>query len=154
MSERFLYSVEREYAHPVSRMWSAWTNAAELEHWYSPTALSVVPGSATSETQVGGRWAIAVDVPMNDMVAYFWGRYSVVEPEAQLVHSLSYSQDEAEFIARDDNAPAHRIVIDFESRGDRSWVRFAQYGEMPDEQAELSRQGMDSYFDSLENYLG
>lgn len=154
MSERLLYSVEREYAHPVARLWSAWTNAAELEQWYSPTVLSVVPGSAVSDTSVGGRWAIAVDVPMNDMVAYFWGRYSAVQPNVQLVHSLSYSQDEVEFIARDDNAPAHRIVIDFEDRGERSWMRFTQFGEMPDEQAEASRQGMESYLDSLEGYLG
>jgi uncharacterized protein YndB with AHSA1/START domain len=86
--------------------------------------------------------------------AYFWGRYSEVVPNVRLVHSLSYSQDEAEFIFADDNAPAHRIVIDFEKRGKKSWVRFTQFGEMPDEQAEASRDGMNSYLDNLELYLG
>jgi uncharacterized protein YndB with AHSA1/START domain len=148
-----LYFVEREFAAPVQRLWRAWTDASELEDWYSPTVLSVVPGSAMSEARVGGRWAIAVDVPMNDMVAYFWGRYSDVSPMSRLEHSLSYSQDEAEFIARDDDAPFHTIVIDVAETGHGTSVRFSQFGEMPTEQAEASREGMESYFDSLEAYL-
>jgi uncharacterized protein YndB with AHSA1/START domain len=31
MTLPFLYSVEREFAVPVERLWSAWTDAAELE---------------------------------------------------------------------------------------------------------------------------
>lgn len=148
-----LYFVEREFRHDVPRVWRAWTSADELEEWYSPTVLSVVPGSAVSEARVGGRWAIAVDVPMNDMVAYFWGRYSDVVPMTRLEHTLSYSQDESEFIARDDDAPFHTIVIEFAETGNGTRVRFSQFGEMPAEQAEASREGMESYFDSLEAYL-
>ncbi|MFM2412484.1 MAG: hypothetical protein RLZZ587_817 [Actinomycetota bacterium] len=154
MTERELYFVEREFAAPVDRLWRAWTTASELEHWYHPTVLSVVPGSVTSEPAVGGRWAVAVDVPMNDMVAYFWGRYRVVDDGVRIEHTLSYSQDEREFIARDDNAPFHRIVIDFTPTDLGVTVRFTQFGEMPDEQAEASRMGMESYFDSLEAFLG
>ncbi|MFM2412271.1 MAG: hypothetical protein RLZZ587_604 [Actinomycetota bacterium] len=153
MTERELYFVEREFAAPVDRMWRAWTTASELEQWYHPTVLSVVPGSATSEPVVGGRWAVAVDVPMNDMVAYFWGRYRIVDDLVRIEHTLSYSQDELEFIARDDDAPFHRIVIDFTPTDLGVVVRFTQFGEMPDEQAEASRMGMESYFDSLESHL-
>jgi hypothetical protein len=32
-------------------------------------------------------------------------------------------------------------------------VRFSQFGEMEQEQAEASREGMESYFDNLNNYL-
>ena len=153
MTERLLYSVEREYATDMATMWNAWTNAAELEAWYHPTILDGVPGTFTSETKVGGLWTAAIDVPMNDFVAYFWGRYSAVEPNQRLVHSLSYSQDPAEFAERDPNAPAHRIEIDFEQRPAGVWVRFTQFGEMPDEQAEASKEGMESYFDSLGYHL-
>lgn len=154
MTERELYFVEREFAVGVDRMWSAWTTASELEQWYHPTVLSVVPGTVTSEPIVGGRWAVAVDVPMNDMVAYFWGRYRVVDRNVRIEHTLSYSQDELEFIARDDDAPFHRIVIDITPTDLGVAVRFTQFGEMPDEQAEASRMGMESYFDSLEAFLG
>jgi len=34
-----------------------------------------------------------------------------------------------------------------------TWVRFAQYGEMPADQATMAQAGMESYFDSLGAYL-
>lgn len=153
MIERELYFVEREFAAPIDVVWQAWTRAEELEEWYHPTALDVVPGSVTSEPVVGGRWAVAVDVPMHGFVAYFWGRYlDVVEP-SRIEHTLCYSQEEAEFIARDDEAPSHRIVIEFTDNELSTVVRFTQIGDMPGEQADASRLGMESYFDSLEAFL-
>jgi uncharacterized protein YndB with AHSA1/START domain len=153
MADKELYFVEREYAVAIEKLWSAWTSTEKLEQWYSPTDISVVPGSVVTENKVGGRWAVAVDVSAHGFNAYFWGRYSEVEPNKKLVHTLCYSQDETEFLARDDNAPAHTIVIDFEDRDGKSWCKFTQFGEMPEEQAELSRQGMLSYFDNLEKFL-
>lgn len=153
MNSTELYFVEREYDASIDQLWNAWTSAEALERWYSPTELSVVPGSVVTENQVGGRWAVAVDVSAHGFNAYFWGRYSQFETEKKLVHTLCYSQDEKEFLARDDNAPAHIIVIDFEERDRKSWCKFTQFGEMPAEQAEMSRQGMLSYFDNLEKFL-
>jgi uncharacterized protein YndB with AHSA1/START domain len=148
------YSVERTYPVDVDRMWSAWTHAAELEQWYAPTDLSVVPGSVVSDAVIGGRWAVAVDATAYGHIAYFWGRYDDVSPGSRLIHSLSYSQDEADFVAHDDDAPYHDIVIDMESRDGGTWVRFAQYGDMPAEQAAMAQAGMESYFDSLGQHLG
>lgn len=153
MEHNELYFVEREYKVGLDELWDAWSSEAALEQWYSPTDLSVVPGSVVSENHVGGRWAVGVDVTAHGFNAYFWGRYSEFEPKKKMAHTLSYSQDEAEFIARDDNAPAHIIVIDFAEREHGSWVRFTQFGEMPAEQIELTRQGTSSYFDNLEKFL-
>lgn len=152
MSE-FLYSVEREFSAPIDAMWHAWTDAASLEQWYCPTVLSVVPGSAVSQPTVGGWWTVAVDVPDNGFVAYFFGTYSDVTANSRLVHTLYYTQDEAEFIARDLSGEHHRIEIDFESRGDVTWARFAQFGELPEGEAEQAQAGMESYFDNLELFL-
>ncbi len=148
------YSVERAFPVDVDRMWRAWTDADALEQWYAPTDLHVVPGSVVSEAVEGGRWAVAVDASAYGHIAYFWGRYTEIVPGARLVHGLSYSQDEADFLARDDDAPRHDIVIDMEGRDGGTWVRFAQYGEMPAEQAAMAQAGMESYFDSLALHLG
>jgi len=153
MTMKFLYSVEREYPVPVQRTWQAWTNASELEKWYSPVFLKVIPGSATSEAVVGGRWAIAVDVSENGFNAYFWGKYSQVDTNLKLIHDLNYSQDELEFALREPSPEAHRIEIDFTKTAGGTLVRFSQFGEMEKEQAEASREGMESYFDNLSNYL-
>lgn len=149
----FLYSVEREYEVDLDRMWRAWTDAAELEQWHFPTELAAVPGVTVSDAEAGGRWKVAVDVAEHGFNAYFWGRYTDVETGRRLAHTLCYSQDRAEFDAADDNAPHHDIVVDFEERGGRVWVRFTQYGEMAAEQVPRTQAGMESYFDSLGAYL-
>jgi uncharacterized protein YndB with AHSA1/START domain len=118
MEQRFLYSVAREFAHPVARLWGAWTSADELQTWYHPTDLLNVPGSAQSQAHDGGVWKIAVDV-----------------------------------LAADLTAPSHRVVVDFEDRGESTVVTFAQFGEMPEEQIPQTQAGMESYFDSLEAHL-
>ena len=148
-----LYFVERTFKFPVERLWSAWTKSAELEKWYCPIFLKVIPGSATSEPVVGGRWAIAVDVSENGFNAYFWGTYSEVNLHQKLVHDLNYSQDELEFALREPAAEAHRIEVDFSNTDAGTVVRFSQFGEMEQEQAEASREGMESYFDNLNSYL-
>ena len=147
------YSVERVYPIDVERMWRAWTDASELEQWYAPTDLHVVPGSVVSEAVEGGRWAVAVDASAYGHIAYFWGLFTEVVPQSRLVHGLAYSQEEADFLARDDEAPHHDIVIDMEPRDGGTWVRFAQYGEMPADQAAMAQAGMESYFDSLAAHL-
>ena len=152
MSE-FLYSVEREFDATVDQMWHAWTDAAALEQWYSPTMLSVLPGSVVSEPVVGGWWSVGVDVPDNGFVAYFYGQYSEVVDGSRLVHTLYYTQDADAFAARDLTVEHHIIEIDIESRGDKSWARFAQFGELPEGQAEQAQAGMESYFDNLELFL-
>ena len=148
-----LYFVERTFKYPVERLWSAWTQSHELEKWYSPVFLRVIPGSATSEAEVGGTWAIAVDVSENGFNAYFWGTYSEVNLHKKLVHDLNYSQDELEFALREPGQDAHRIEIDFSITEAGTLVRFSQFGEMEQEQAEASREGMESNFDNLNNYL-
>jgi uncharacterized protein YndB with AHSA1/START domain len=148
-----LYFVERTFPFPAERLWRTWTDASELEKWYSPVFLKVIPGSATSEAVVGGTWAIAVDVSENGFNAYFWGKYSQVETNLKLVHDLNYSQDELEFALREPSSEVHRIEIDFTKTDGGTVVRFSQFGEMEQEQADASREGMESYFDNLSNYL-
>jgi len=148
-----LYFVEREFQAPVERLWGAWTNATELESWYCPTYLSVIPGSVTSQPQVGGIWAIGVDVSDNGFNAYFWGTYRQVLENHKLVHDMNYSQDKLDFDLRKPGQYAHRIEIDFTDLENSCQVRFSQFGVMDQEQAEASKEGMESYFDNLEIHL-
>ena len=148
-----LYTVEREFVVPVERLWRAWTDPAELEQWYSPVDLSVVPGSVASDPVPGGEWAVGVDVPEHGFVAWFHGRYTEVDAPRRFVHTLHYTQDRAEFDARDESAGHHLVSVDLESRGSGSWARWSQVGEMPAEQVAATKAGMESYFDSLGAHL-
>jgi uncharacterized protein YndB with AHSA1/START domain len=148
-----LYSVEREYPVAVMALWDAWMDADALQSWYSPTDLKVVPGSVVSENVVGGWWTVAVDVSQFGFNAYFFGTYSELLENKRIVHSMNYTQDAAEFAARVITPDAHTIQIDFEDRGVSSWVSFTQFGELPADQAEGAKAGMESYFDNLGIYL-
>jgi len=148
-----LYFVEREYPVELATLWNAWVEADQLQQWYSPEVLETVPNTASSNAVVGGDWAIGVDVSVNGFNAYFWGKYTTVEFQKKLVHTMFYSQDELEFNLRGDDQPYHVIEIDFETRGYNSWVRFTQFGSMDPEQGEATKDGMESYFNNLGKYL-
>jgi len=148
-----LYSVEREYSHSIDRLWHAWTDATALEAWYHAVGFANVPGSVVSEAEVGGWWTVAVDVPEHGFAACFYGRYTRIEPMTALEHTMHYTQSTREFAARDLTGPHHDVVVDFESRGESAWVRFSQFGELPEGQAEQAQTGMESYFDSLGAFL-
>jgi uncharacterized protein YndB with AHSA1/START domain len=148
-----LYFVEREYPVGLQQLWNAWADPAALEVWYSPTDLKVVPGSVVSEVKQDGLWTVAVDVSQYGFNAYFFGRYTEVEPLRKLTHTLHYTQSAEEFNLRDETTEHHVIEIDFEARGENSWVRFSQFGEMPAEEALQAKAGMESYFDNLGKYL-
>jgi uncharacterized protein YndB with AHSA1/START domain len=153
MTQAFLYSVEREYPVSIGDLWSAWTDPKKLEAWYFPTALKSVPGATESELRVGGLWACGVDVAEFGFVAYFYGKYTKIEHEKLIEHTLHYTQSKEEFQTKDFETESHLIVLDFEDRGESSWVKFSQYGELPEGQAAQAQAGMESYLDSLSNFL-
>ena len=153
MTQAFLYSVEREYPVSIRDLWSAWTDPVKLEAWYFPTALKSVPGATKSELTLGGLWACGVDVAEFGFVAYFYGKYTKIEQEKQIEHTLHYTQSKEEFEAKDFETESHLILLDFEDRGESSWVKFSQYGELPEGQAAQAQAGMESYLDSLSNFF-
>lgn len=152
MTLPFLYSVEREYNTSIENLWNAWVDPAALQVWYCPTDLSVLPGAVENVAEVGGIWTAAVDVPAYSFVAYFYGVYTDVKHHQLLAHTMCYTQDAADFAARVE-APHHDVVIEFEARGDKSWVKFSQFGQLPDGEAPRAQAGMESYLDNLGKFL-
>ena len=153
MELNFLYSVEREFDASMDSVWNAWIDAESLEAWYHPTELKNVPGSVVSDFEIGGLWTVAVDVPQNNFVAYFYGRYTAIKLNEKIEHSMFYVESAEEFEARDESRPFHEVIVDFEVRGDKTWVRFSQFGELPEGHAPRAQAGMESYFDSLAAFL-
>jgi uncharacterized protein YndB with AHSA1/START domain len=149
----FLYAVEREVEVSIETLWQAFTDTDALQAWYHPTMLNSVAGATISEAQVDGRWQVAIEVPMDGSVHCFYGRYTHVEPMKYLEHTMHYTVNVVEFKARDESTEFHIVKIEFEDRGDKSFVRWSQYGELPEDQIDMTRAGMSNYLDSLEQYL-
>jgi uncharacterized protein YndB with AHSA1/START domain len=153
MNHDFLYSVEREVEFPIATLWQAFTETHALQAWYHPTMLNSVAGATLSNARVGGEWQVAIEVPMDGSVHCFYGRYTSVEPMKHLEHTMHYTVNLDEFKARDESTEFHIVKIEFEDRGEKSYVRWAQYGELPEDQIEMTQAGMNNYLDSLEQYL-
>lgn len=147
------YFVEREYAYPIEKLWQAWTQATALQAWYHGVDHRCVPNSVTEDAAVGAIWSVGIDVPQYNIQVFFYGTYLTVTPQTQLVHTMHYTESAADFAVKDMTTPAHRVVIDFEQRHGGTWVRFSQFGDLPAEQIPLATAGMQSYFDSLQQYL-
>jgi len=153
MSEQPAYSVEREFDIPVDILWAAWTDPIALEAWYHGVGHATVPGSVNSDPQVGGLWSVGIQVPEFDLVAYFYGQYTAVVENARIEHTLHYTESAAEFELLDFGTDSHRVLIEFESRDFRSWVKYSQFGDMPGSNAIEAQAGIESYLDSLESFL-
>lgn len=153
MTLSLLYSVQREFNVSIDKLWHAWTDSSALESWHHPVGMSCVPGATQSELKIGGLWSYAVQVPGRESISYFFGKYSLVQENLRFEHSMHYTESKDAFEDKDFNTPAHHISVEFEARGEKSWSKFSQYGEAPKEQVVMMAQGMESYFDSLEDFL-
>ncbi len=153
MNHAFLYSVEREFPVQIEPLWSAWTEAASLENWYHPLELGAVQGGTVSNLKVGGLWACGVDVPTHNFSAYFYGQYLKIIEFNLIEHTMHYTESKEEFAIKDLSTPSHLVVINFEARGEKSWVKFNQFGELPTGEEKRAQAGMESYFDSLSSFL-
>ena len=153
MKYDFLYSVEKEYPVALSTLWDAWVDPVKLQAWYHPTTLNSLPGSAKSELVIEGLWSCAIDVPAYNYVAYFYGKYTQIVPQKYLEHTMHYTQSAEEFKKLDFSTPYHIVKVDFEDRGKSSWVKFTQYGQLPDGEAPRAQAGMTDYFESLAQFL-
>lgn len=153
MKHDFLYSVEREVNHSLETLWRAFTETAALQSWYHPTDLNVAAGTAISEAHVGGKWQIAIEVP-DGSTHCFYGHYTHVESQKYLEHTMHYTVAIDEMKKFDETTPFHIVKIRFEDHDGKGYVHWSQFGELPEGQAEMAQAGMNSYLDSLEQYLG
>lgn len=153
MNQPFLYSVEREFPVTIETLWSAWTDAQKLEDWYHGTLHRAAKGATRSELHIGGLWSCGIDVPEHNLVAYFYGKYTRIETLRLIEHTMLYTQSKSEFDAKNFETPSHVVVLNFEDRGNTSWVKFSQFGELPEGHAPQAQAGMESYLDSLAQFL-
>ena len=148
-----LYSVDREFNVSIDKLWHAWTDAQALEAWHHPVGMSCLSGLTQSEMKIGGLWTYAVQAPGRESISYFFGKYSLIQENLKFEHSMHYTESKDEFELKDFNTSAHQISVEFEARGEKSWSKFSQYGEAPQAQVALMTRGIESYFDSLGEFL-
>jgi len=84
-------TVEKEFAAPLERVWSAWTDDAKLARWWGPKHWPAT--SHAFDFRVGGRWHYSMTGPDGTQ---YWGllNYTKIEPMTAL-HAQDYFSDAA-----------------------------------------------------------
>ncbi len=144
--------VRRDMAAPPSAVWHAFTSADALAAWYHPVGFSTPRESVTSDARVGGRWSASVVVPMDGSAHHFFGRYRVVEQPSVLEYSMYYAAGD-DLASATESGPSHTVIVVIEALGAGSRVTLLEYGLLPAGEAVNAQAGMESYFDSLAEFL-
>ncbi len=89
----FSYSVSREIAAPVARVWQAYTNAAEWPAWFG-----AVEGTVEIDVRAGGPWKATLGLPDGGQFPLSGEFREVVEGE-RIVLTMDVPGAEAEVMA-------------------------------------------------------
>lgn len=144
MSEDSLV-LHRTYEAPRERVFAAWTDAKQLERWYTPdiTAPVVI---ASLDFQVGGGYRVEFGAAAGDAPYIETGSYLVIAPPSQLVFTTVLEKDGTIL------AETH-CTLEFIDRGARTDLVMTETG-YPGEVKEDRRAGWGRTLDNLVGALG
>ncbi|NUY81554.1 SRPBCC domain-containing protein [Flavobacterium sp. MAH-1] len=71
----------REFAHPINKLWRAWTNPEHLKVWWGPNGFTNTIHK--HDLRVGGTWRLTMHGPEKGNYENE-ARFTVVEPEKRL----------------------------------------------------------------------
>jgi uncharacterized protein YndB with AHSA1/START domain len=101
--------ITRLYDAPVSAVWDAWTDPAQVGQWWGPRGFSIT--THHRELRVGGTWEYTMHGPDGKDWPNFT-TYHVVEPQAKLVYDHGASSADAK--------PMFRVTATFRAVHDKT----------------------------------
>lgn len=151
---RVEYTVTRILPFTPKQLWEAWTNEDQLAAWYGPVGMQSPRESVKSDARVGGFWSATVQVPFDGSNHHFFGRYLELQPEQLLRYSMFYATDDDHAEALKEQGQSATITVRIEPAEGGTRLTFEQQGSgLGDDEAAQAQAGIESYFDSLEQFL-
>jgi len=152
MSETLTLLVRRVIRATPERLFAAWTEPAQLRHWWGPE--TVTCGAAEIDLRVGGRYRLANRFP-DGSVWWIGGSFETIAPPRLLIYSWELAAGE---LAPEAPLPpvqaTERVTVRFEPRGDATEV-IVQHERIADEAGRVSHEkGWLGCLDGLVAYLG
>lgn len=143
--------VSKTFAHPVSKVFGAWTNSANLAKWFNRDGATV--GSAHTEAKVGTTFFMDYNRGDGGGTHRLYGTYSEIELNKKLTFSWVEDSD-AGRTAPDYGYPT-KVTVLFEELGAHSTkVNITHYNLSSSVLAENFRGGWTSCLNGIEKFLG
>ena len=129
---------------PPARVYTAWTDPAQLKEWWGPE--DVRTRSLTADVRVGGKYRWDLTSPQGEEMSAF-GEYRELIPGKKIVFTWKWDDDEAW---------QHRtsiVTVEFSDRGGGTEL-FFKHDQLPSQESrDRHNEGWNSILDRLEKFL-
>jgi len=125
----------------IDRVWSAWTDPAEMKRWYAPESLTTP--EVEVDLRVGGAYRIVMEGPDGQHIAK--GKFTVIEELRELAFSWKW-----------EGSPESKtqVMITFEEvEPGKTKIVLRHDGFVDDKSQTMHTQGWESSFNKLEKHL-
>jgi uncharacterized protein YndB with AHSA1/START domain len=140
------YEIVRVLDAPREEVFRAWTEPEHFARWFGARGFVTPPDRLSLDVRPGGLWR-AVLVSEDGFEVTLDGTYREVRAPERLVFTTGDPDDA-------DGGPASVVTVILTDRGDRTEMRFHQYGvNTDDERATAARTGWTIFFDRLAENL-
>ncbi|MFK4037206.1 SRPBCC domain-containing protein [Nonomuraea wenchangensis] len=140
------YTITRHFAAPRHRVWDAWTDPERFSRWFGPRGMATPLGRITLDAVPGGVWRATL-VGEEGFEVTLDGRYREVRAPGRLVFTTGDPDAPGD-------GPASVVTVDLAATGDRTEMRFHQYGvNTAPEHAEQAKAGWVEFFERLAEHV-
>ncbi|HEY0417169.1 MAG TPA: SRPBCC domain-containing protein [Gaiellaceae bacterium] len=140
-------TITRTFEAPRDRVWQAFTEPEQFAAWFGTPPYTTPPDRISIDLRPGGEFRATMVHESDGSELPFVGRYVEVDPPTRIVQLLLDPNDSAD-------ANVETLTYTFEDLGEgRTQATYHQEGHLPDEQYPLIEQGVNGFFDRLEEHL-
>ena len=133
--------VRRTIRASAARLFEAWTQAAQLRHWWGPEGVVCI--DAAVDLRVGGRYRIANRMP-DGKILWIVGKFETVEVPYKLVYTWALEPV---------SGPTERVTVQFRPQGETTEVIVTHEGIPSAQVRDRHDEGWQGCLDGLANYL-
>jgi uncharacterized protein YndB with AHSA1/START domain len=151
----FLLQIRRTFAAPRQRVFAAWAQPKELEHWMCKDVPSHEIIHHQQDIRAGGRWRMEIRDPAKNEVYWGQGMYiEVVRPE-RIVFTWAWFKEISGGARLDmhPESPITEVTVEFLDRGDQTELVLTHRGLGSEKLQKEHEGGWTGCFDQLEKTL-
>jgi uncharacterized protein YndB with AHSA1/START domain len=136
--------VTRTFTAPRDRVFAAWTTPEQFSVWFGTSSIDVPLESVEMDVRVGGAWKADMHLPEGHVI-HWVGEYTVVDPPAHLVMTITDNPDD----------PAREpLSVDFDEVDGTTIITMRQAATgFSEAQIEQTVIGYNAFFDDMEKLL-
>ena len=157
MTQTFDVEVERDFAAPIERVWSAWVEPNDLREWWGPAGFTCP--RAEADVRIGGRILVTMRAPeeWGSMEQHSTWTITALEPPRRLDYTFEFVDADGTVITPEAaGIPADGIpergepTVELTELGEgRTRLRMRERGYGTKAARDMSRSGLDQCLDKM-----